>query len=276
MKSAIVILKELSDAILSLALASLILYILWRASTHKLGYLYSQSNLDTTETTRNLLPTILPALGRSALLIALAFIISIFLTLISSAFKYRFRYHPFINQLFSASLYFISAIPVAFAAYYLIFAFKHHGISLIHPSTFSDFNSPSWVYYIIPALTLAVGDDFLSEAFRHTEEEIISARRQYHLIMAKSRGETIWLDVIKEILIRVFRIFSSRLVSLFSGSVIVEFIFKLPGAGSLAFDAAETRNLAILIVLLWSAMAISIFLNFSYRSMIVILDPRQR
>lgn len=260
-----VIARGLSSVALSLVFASLILYSLLR---------YNQDTQIDLQRIKEKWSVIIPALSHSGFLIILALVISILLTLIFSALRYRFRYLAWLPHLFCSTIYLASAVPVAFASYYLIYAFKIQGISLIHPSTFS--NSPTWIYYIIPSMILAVGDCFLAETFRHTEEEISASMRQYHLIMAKSRGETVWSDAIKEIVIRIFRIFSSRIVALFSGSVLVEFIFKLPGAGSLAFDAAEKRDIPILIGLLWSVVMVSVLLNFLYRLMVLIIDPRQR
>jgi ABC-type dipeptide/oligopeptide/nickel transport system permease component len=141
----------------------------------------------------------------------------------------------------------------------------------------ADFVSTRFsVLYLAPALILGLGDGFLSELMRQTEDAINQSKRERYLFMAKARGEKRWLLMRNEIFINLSQAFVPRLVALISSAVAVEWIFKLKGIGWLAVDAAVDRNTPMLLSIIVCLVSVVCFLNLLNRLIAAVLDPRIR
>jgi peptide/nickel transport system permease protein len=133
-----------------------------------------------------------------------------------------------------------------------------------------------WSYYIIPGMILGISDGVLSEMIRHCTAELNLLKNEAYVRMARAKGASIWKHVKNHIIIHTSRIASSRIVVLISGAVIIEYIFGLPGIGSLAFDAAEARDTNLLLgIAIFSVLVVSL-LNFLNKLTAIALDPRLR
>ena len=132
------------------------------------------------------------------------------------------------------------------------------------------------MYYIIPAIVLGIGDGFLNELLRSSEEEIDVIKRENYLRMAKLIGANMWKHIKNDFIIHTSRTIFSRTAALLSGTVIVEFVFRLPGLGWLAFRAAEKQNALELLFILFCSVFIVGFFNVLHLILAVIFDPRLR
>jgi ABC-type dipeptide/oligopeptide/nickel transport system permease component len=171
--------------------------------------------------------------------------------------------------------YILSSIPCIFAGYFFNWMAVHYfSISLSYNPLTPV--SKRWMYYIFPAIILGIGDGFLTELTLSSDEEINTIRRENYVKMAKLTGANMWKHIKYDFFIHISRTLFSRVAALLSGTVIVEFIFSLPGLGSLAFSAAEEQNTIRLIFVLLFSVVIVGFLNFLHRLIAVFCDPRLR
>lgn len=212
---------------------------------------------------------------RSFFLIILALIVSSLCTAISLLLSIRFSRLPIVGLSFKAPLYLASVIPYVFAGYFIrTFLGKTFNISLTY-----DLLAPAtlrWIYYVIPAIILGVGDGFLNELLSNSEEEIESIKRENYVKMAKLMGANIRKHIWQELTIRVSRAWFSRISALISGTVIIEYIFNLPGLGWLAFKSAEKHDTWQLLSVLFCSIFLVSVLNLFHRILAAKLDPRLR
>lgn len=211
--------------------------------------------------------------GRSFILIVLALLFSIGFTAFSFLFSARFHQAGLGIKF---GFYLLSSIPTIFVGYLAVACFHKLGIDLV---AIGD-KAERWQYYLIPALVLGVGDGFLNEFIQHAEEEVEAIRRENYIRLAKAIGTSglrrWWEYIQNDLMLRSSRVVFSRMTALISGTVVIEFVFGIPGLGLLVFDAAEKRySLRLMLILLCMVIVVSL-LNFMYRVMAVILDPRLR
>ncbi len=208
----------------------------------------------------------------SLLLIMLALLFSIGFTTCSLLFSMRFRQPKFIGPSMKSGFYILSSIPTIFIGYLVLEFFSRLGIDL---QMYGD-DTGKLQYYLIPALVLGVGDGFLNEFIQHAEEEVDAIRRENYVRMAKAIGAKMWLHIRNDFIVRSSRVILSRMTALISGTVIIEFVFGIPGLGAFAFKAAERGYKERLMLILLCIVAVVSFLNLMYRVMVTVLDPRLR
>ncbi len=211
--------------------------------------------------------------SRSLILIVLATLFSIAFTAFSLLFSTRFRHPRPISMGVKSCIYVLSAIPTVFASYLALRFFQQFfGVSLYCIGN----DAKGLQYYVIPALVLGVGDGLLNEFIHHAEAELNVIRQANYVKMAKSIGAKMWPYIRNDFVVHSSRVLFSRITALISGAIVVEFIFRIPGLGWLAFDAAEKRYTSrLMLVLLCMVITVSL-LNLIYRVMAVALDPRLR
>lgn len=206
----------------------------------------------------------------SAFLIALALLTSIiftlFLLIITSKIKYRAC-----GELFWSTGYAISVIPMFILGYFFLHISRHKLIS-----SHVSLDDPSWVYYLIPGLILGISDGALSECMRHAQVEIETIKNENYIRMAIAKGARLWHHIKNDLIIHMSKVLSIHLVLLISGTVFIEYIFCLPGIGSLAFNAAENRDVRLLLGILILTIFVITLVNLINRLVMLILDPRLR
>jgi len=214
----------------------------------------------------------------SFFLIFLALLVSILCTGISLFLSIRFKDTQkarIAGLSVRVLLYITSTIPCIFMGYFFISLGRRiFGISLTYDPLAPV--SQRWIYYIIPAMVLGIGDGFLNELLRGSEEEIDVIKQENYLRMAKLIGANMWKHIKNDFIIHTSRTIFSRTAALLSGAVIVEFVFRLPGLGWLAFRAAEKQNaLELLFILFFSVLVVGFF-NVLHLILAVVFDPRLR
>jgi ABC-type dipeptide/oligopeptide/nickel transport system permease component len=166
----------------------------------------------------------------------------------------------------------VSAIPVVFISYLIFRAFQ----IFAYPGPFSLEVYPFWFYCLIPGLIMGIGDGFLSEFSRLVSSEISSIKQESYVKFAVAKGANLWRHIKYDFFIHAFRLLSTRFVILLSGTVIVEFIFGVPGIGKLVFDATESRDTNLILGVVVLATFLVCFFNFTSRLIRVWIDPRYR
>ncbi len=211
---------------------------------------------------------------RSLLLISLALIFSFAFTLFSlfiSQKVSRSRITSVINQIFRAS---VSSIPSIFIAYFLIkFALKFD-IFLSYDDKGSLMQNLQ--RFVLPALILGFSDGLLNDLVNSSEAEINTIKKENYLKMARIIGINLIDYIWRDYAVRFSRIFFMKASALISGAVVIEYIFRIPGLGWLAFESAKNQNIFQLMAVLFCAVIMVFLFNFLYYFFFMRLDPRLR
>ncbi len=171
---------------------------------------------------------------------------------------------PLLFSLFSALPSFLFAIIIALSAI---------SMGLYIPS----FSYDGLLSYFIPSLTLGVlmGFQIGRSLFFSQKEELSSFYVKGMMSRGLSEGK-ILVSSLKSSLIPVLPVFFEVIITLISGSAVMESLFTIPGIGSLMIEATIRRDVATLTTLM---MLISFFIAIMYILLDLIekkLDGRRR
>lgn len=136
----------------------------------------------------------------------------------------------------------------------------------------------SWVYYILPACTLAA----VSTAYtaRIMRSQLLEVMNQDYIRTARAKGlsrrDVIWHHAIKNALIPVITYIGMDFGAMLSGAILTETVFNWPGIGYETYRAITARDWPIVLgsvtVIVIVVMVINLLVDISY----AFLDPRIR
>ena len=115
---------------------------------------------------------------------------------------------------------------------------------------------------------------------RFTRSEMLEVLDSDYLLLAASKGLSqralITRHTLRNALIPIITVLAPLIVSLMTGSLVVEKIFSIPGIGSLMVQAIQSNDYSVTIALafVYSAMYVSIMLVVDI--LYGIIDPRIR
>jgi len=144
--------------------------------------------------------------------------------------------------------YIVSAIPVFWLGYIVIYFFMHK-LGLF-PLAFGFSSTPQhfkWLYLLLPIFVLGVGNGTISEVIRFLRAEMERVLAEDYLRTAKAKGAAVWKHFFREgLLIPVTEIIASKIPFILGGAVIVEQVFNWPGMGRMAWQAAQDRDYPVI------------------------------
>lgn len=143
--------------------------------------------------------------------------------------------------------YVVSALPVFWLGYVVIYLFMH--TFGLFPLAFGSSGSggPNRLYLLLPIAVLGLGNGTLSEVIRHLREEMGRVLSEDYIRTARAKGAPVWRHAFKEgFLIPVTEIVASKIPFLLGGAVIVEQVFNWPGMGRMAWQAAQDRDFPVI------------------------------
>jgi len=163
------------------------------------------------------------------------------------------RQHSAFDKVGGTALYMLYSLPEFWVALLLIMLF---GVRLdllpIYGIESIDARDGGWLRFlwdrllhmILPVVCLTYGSlAFLSRFVRGSTLEVI---RQDFVRTARAKGlperRIVYRHVFKNILIPVVTLLGLLLPALFSGSIILEYVFSWPGIGELFFDSVRARD----------------------------------
>ncbi len=136
----------------------------------------------------------------------------------------------------------------------------------------------SWVYYILPALTLAA----VSTAYtaRIMRSQLLEVLNQDYIRTARAKGlsrrAVIWRHALKNALIPVVTYIGMDFGGMLAGAILTETVFNWPGIGFETYRAITQRDWPIVMgsvtVIVLVVMVINLVVDISY----AFLDPRIR
>jgi len=144
--------------------------------------------------------------------------------------------------------YVISALPVFWLGYIVIFFFTHKlGLFPMAFGYSSGTHRFGWLYALLPIFVLGVGNGTVSEIIRFLRDEMGRVMSEDYIRTARAKGASVWKHSFKEgLLIPVTEIIASKIPFILGGAVIVEQVFNWPGMGKMAWQAAQDRDYPVI------------------------------
>jgi peptide/nickel transport system permease protein len=172
--------------------------------------------------------------------------------------------------------YVISALPVFWLGYIVIYFFTHKLNLFPLVSEFSNIGQKyRWLYQFLPIFVLGVGNGTISEVIRFLRQEMGRVMAEDYIRTARAKGASIWRHSFKEgLLIPVTEIIASKIPFILGGAVIVEQVFNWPGMGRMAWQAAQDRDYPLIMGI---AILASVFVRMGslfQRMVYVAVNPR--
>jgi peptide/nickel transport system permease protein len=172
--------------------------------------------------------------------------------------------------------YVISALPVFWLGYIVIYFFTHKLGLFPLASGFSSAGQKSrWLYQLLPIFVLGVGNGTISEVIRFLRQEMFRVMAEDYIRTARAKGASVWKHSFKEgLLIPVTEIVASKIPFILGGAVIVEQVFNWPGMGRIAWQAAQDRDYPVIMGIAILA-AVFVRLGSLFQSLVyVAVTPR--
>lgn len=175
------------------------------------------------------------------------------------------------QTLMSLAILGISA-PVFWVAIILqiVFALTLHWLPL------SGIKTP--VYFILP--TIALGVRYAASIARVTRTSMLEVLSQDFMRTAEAKGLKYWTIVIRHALrnalIPIITIAGTQLGDIFTGSILIESIFSMPGMGKMMLDAINARDLPLIQGGVMYIALICVVVYLVVDVLYAVVDPRIR
>ncbi len=142
--------------------------------------------------------------------------------------------------------YVVSALPVFWLGYIVIYFFTHK-LGLFPMAFGFEMGAKKWLYALLPIVVLGVGNGTISEVIRFLREEMGRVMDEDYIRTARAKGASVWRHAFKEgMLIPVTEIIAAKVPFILGGAVIVEQVFNWPGMGRMAWQAAQDRDFPVI------------------------------
>ncbi len=175
---------------------------------------------------------------------------------------------------FTVLSYVVSALPVFWLGYIVIYFFTHK-LGLF-PMAFGFATGwQKWLYALLPVIVLGIGNGTISEVIRSLREEMGRVMDEDYIRTARAKGASVWKHAFKEgFLIPVTEIVAAKIPFILGGAVIVEQVFNWPGMGRMAWQAAQDRDYPVIMGIAIVA-AVLVRLGSLFQSVVyVMVNPR--
>ena len=190
--------------------------------------------------------------------------------------------YSFWDMLVTLSTSILVAVPVFWLGMLLqiLFGikFKQWGLPYLPMSGMGPGEFPSWMYYILPAVTLAA----ISTAYcaRITRSQFLEVQGQDYMRTASAKGLTgsqvIWRHGLKNALIPVVTYIGLDLAAMIGGTILTETVFNWPGVGYQIYKAILSRDWPIVMGATVFIVILVMFINLLVDISYAFLDPRIR
>ena len=144
------------------------------------------------------------------------------------------------------AVYLISAVPVFWLGYVVIYLFIHR-LGLFPLLSATESQRHSWLYVLLPIIVLGVANGTVSEVTRHLREELGRVMTEDYIRTARAKGGPVWRHAFKDgFLLPMTEMIAAKMPFVLGGAVIVEQVFNWPGLGRMAFQAAQDRDFPVI------------------------------
>jgi peptide/nickel transport system permease protein len=132
------------------------------------------------------------------------------------------------------------------------------------------------VHLVLPALTLSTF--YLAVYARLVRSAMLELYGAEFIRTARAKGAGEWritlVHAFRNALLPMVTMLAYQVASLLSGAVLVETVFSWPGLGRLAFEAIRTRDLNLLLGILFFSSVVVVLVNVVIDLLYVLIDPR--
>src|SRR2546426_835123 len=145
------------------------------------------------------------------------------------------------------AVYLISAVPVFWLGYVVIYLCIHRfGLFPLLSAT-AEPQRHGWLYILVPIIVLGVANGTVSEVTRHLREELGRVMAEDYIRTARAKGAPVWRHAFKEgFLLPMTEMIAAKMPFVLGGAVIVEQVFNWPGLGRMAWQAAQDRDFPVI------------------------------
>jgi peptide/nickel transport system permease protein len=135
-----------------------------------------------------------------------------------------------------------------------------------------------WKSYILPSIVISIfGIAALLRLFRSAMLETMGTE---YVKLARLKGvaepKVIWKHALKPASIAPLTFFGGIVVRMLTGATVVEIVFSWPGAGLLAYEAANARDFPVVQALALFTAAAIVIMNLAIDIAYAYIDPRVR
>ncbi len=185
--------------------------------------------------------------------------------------RYNQKY-PTLEKSLHMMLFVFLAIPSFWCAMLLTLLFAIHWQIL--PA--GGINSPIIKSFILPSIVLALPQIAISARFTHIQT--LNILKQPFILTALCKGcsqlQILWHHLLKNIAAPLLTLSALQFAFLFSGTIVVENIFFLPGMGHFAVQSLLKRDITSLQIIFLFFILLLLGLNFISDYLRQIIDPR--
>lgn len=155
-------------------------------------------------------------------------------------------------------------------SYYLGFRYR------LFPMLFNAHDG--WKAFVLPALALSM--TVTATVARFTRTEMIEVMNSDYIQLVESKGVSgtrlIFTHALRNASISIITILGPLIVSLMTGSLVVEKIFSIPGIGQLMIQAIQSNDYNVILSLAFVYSALYVLMMLIVDILYGLLDPRIR
>lgn len=131
-------------------------------------------------------------------------------------------------------------------------------------------------HFMLPIFCMVYGS--FAYISRQMRGGMLSVLRQDYIRTAFAKGlepnTVYWKHAFRNSLIPIITMFASFLPAMISGSVIIEYIFTIPGMGKISYESVVARNFPVLFTLLMFSAILTMLGTLVSDILYVLIDPR--
>lgn len=215
----------------------------------------------------------------TASLAALALLMIIVFSVLLGVFSAKKR-GTFIGRLLDMLTMFNISLPNFFLGIILIWVF---GITfhLFTPGKYVDYRQSVTgflQYLIFPAIAIALPN--IATAAKFLRTSIVAQMNADYVRTARSKGcsdsAVLYRHVLKNAIIPSITLFGMMAAEVFSGSIVIEQVFSIPGVGRLLISSVSSRDFPLIESLVVCIAFLVVLANFLADILLQVADPRIR
>lgn len=252
-------------------------YVKWLTSLLQgnLGYSFV-SRVDVTQLIWQRLPTTLFVMG-SAYVIAL--LIAIPVGIISAV-----RQYSWLDNLATTLAFIGFSLPTFFTGliFILVFSIYLRWLPMVF-TTNVQASGPAWVleilrHAIMPIMVLALFEGAVLT--RYIRASMLDVIRTDYINVARAKGlserAVILRHALRNALIPVVTIMALQIPGIFTGAIVTEQIFRVPGIGSLLISSIQLKDTPVVMAIVFAYAVLVVIFNLIADLAYGVLDPRIR
>jgi peptide/nickel transport system permease protein len=192
------------------------------------------------------------------------------------------RRYSLFDQLATGLTLMGNAVPSFFMGLLLILVFSHQlkWLPTIYASTI-DTAQPGWFWTVLQSAVMPIAVLALAEAAqltRHVRAAMLEVVGLDHVTTARAKGlaepTIVRRHCLRMALIPVITIVALQIPHLFTGAIVTEQIFSVPGIGSLLISSMLSKDTSVVMAVVFAFAILTVACNMLTDVLYGLLDPR--